>query len=55
MPDLTLLAKASDLRARAEEVLIRAATFRDADCQQELRKIAATYIKLAERLEQASK
>jgi hypothetical protein len=51
MPDPKLLAKASDLRAQAEEVLARAETFLDADCQQELRKIAETYVRLAERLE----
>jgi hypothetical protein len=51
MPDRQLLLQAADLRERAEEVLARAETFRDADCRQELRKIAETYVRLAERLE----
>jgi hypothetical protein len=52
MPDASFLLIASDLRARAEEVLARAETFNDADARQKLRKIAETYVKLAERLEQ---
>ena len=51
MPDFTLLAKASDLRARSEEVLARAKTFRNADARRKLRKIAEIYVELAERLE----
>jgi len=54
MPDPTLLAMARDLRARAEEVLVRAETFHNADSRQKLREIAETYVKMAERLERAS-
>jgi hypothetical protein len=52
MPDLRLLAMAKDLRARAEEMLVRPETFRNADARLKLRKIAETYVKLAERLEE---
>jgi hypothetical protein len=56
MPDhLRLLDMARNLRARAEEVLARAETFRNADARRELQKIAETYVELAERLERASK
>jgi hypothetical protein len=55
MPDAQLLAVASDLRTRAEEVLTRAETFNHADARQKLRKIAETYVKLAERLEQRAR
>jgi hypothetical protein len=54
MRDLTLLAMARDLRARAEEVLARAETFHDADARHKLHKLAFTYVKLAERVEKAS-
>jgi hypothetical protein len=55
MPDARFLLLASDLRARAEEVLTRAETFNHADARQKLRKIAETYVKLAERLEQRAR
>ena len=51
MADRQLLLQAKDLRANAEEVLARAETFRNADSRQKLRKIAETYVELAERLE----
>jgi hypothetical protein len=51
MSDPQLLLQARDLRARAEEVLDRAETLRNADARQKLQKIAETYVKLAERLE----
>jgi hypothetical protein len=51
MPDPQLLLMAMDLRARAEEVLARAETFHNADAQRKLRKIAADYESLADRLE----
>ena len=51
MPDTKLLLLARNLRARAEELLARAETFEDADARQKMRKIAATYVKLAQRLE----
>jgi len=50
MPDARFLLLARDLRARAEELFARAETFTDADVRQKLRKIAETYVKLAERL-----
>jgi hypothetical protein len=40
-----------DLRARAEEIFTRAETFHNPEARQRLRTIAATYEKLAERLE----
>ena len=52
MPDPELLLLAAKLRARAEEILTRAETFHDTDARQKLRRIAATYEKLAERIEQ---
>jgi hypothetical protein len=47
-----LLSLARDLRTRAEEISARAETFQNAAARQKLREIAATYVKLAERLEQ---
>jgi hypothetical protein len=47
MPDAEILSLVRDLRARAEEISARAATFNDADARQRLRTIAATYEKLA--------
>ena len=52
MPDAEILSLARNLRARADELSARAETFNDADVRQKLQKIAATYVKLAERLEQ---
>ena len=52
MPDGELLSLAMELRARGEEMLARAETFRDADVRQKMREIAAGYEKLAQRLEQ---
>ena len=51
MPDLKLLGLAGSLRARAEEVLAQAETMKDAGAQRKMRDIAASYVKLAERLE----
>jgi len=51
MPDAQLLLRAENLRARSEEVLARAKTFRNADARRKLRKIAEIYVELAERLE----
>jgi hypothetical protein len=53
MPDLNLLELARDARERAEEISTRADTFHDALARERMRRIAADYIKLAERLEQA--
>jgi hypothetical protein len=55
MPDQWLLSLAMDLRARAEEIAARAETFHDSDARQKLRRIAATYEKLAERLEERAR
>src|SRR5215470_14745420 len=52
MPYPDLLTLARDLRVRAEEISTRAETFHNADAKQKMREIAATYVKLAERLEQ---
>jgi hypothetical protein len=52
MPDQELLSLAIELRARAAEISARAETFHDANIRQNLREIAASYEKLAQRLEQ---
>ena len=52
MSDPKLLSLARDLRTRAEEISARAETFHDAHARQKIRKIAAIYVRLAERLEQ---
>jgi hypothetical protein len=52
VPDQELLSLAMESLARAEELLARAETFRDSDVRQKLRGIAASYEKLAQRLEQ---
>jgi hypothetical protein len=51
MPDQTLLSLAREARERAEEALTRAETFYDAEAREAMLRIAANYIKLAERLE----
>jgi hypothetical protein len=51
MPDPQLLLMAKDMRARAEELLARANTFNDAGAREGIRRIAAGYQKLADRLE----
>jgi hypothetical protein len=51
MPDAELLLFARNLRARAQEVLAQAEIMRDADARQTMREIAASYERLAERLE----
>jgi hypothetical protein len=52
MPDQKLLLLAAALRARAEEVLAQAETMKSADAQGKMRGVAATYEKLAQKLEQ---
>ena len=52
MPDLKLLGLARSLRARAEEVLAKAETMKDADAKQKMGDVAASYEKLAQQLEQ---
>jgi hypothetical protein len=49
-----LLSLVANLRARAEELLLRAETMRDADARLRIREIAAGYDKLAQRIEQRS-
>jgi hypothetical protein len=55
MPDAELPPLARSMRARAEEIRTRAETFHDADARLKLHKIAVTYVKLAERLEQRAR
>jgi hypothetical protein len=54
MVDVKLLSLASDLRARAEEILARAETMYDLDAEQTMRAIAACHEKLAQQVEQDS-
>ena len=51
MRDIELLLRAGNLRARAEEILVKAETFRDADAREMMREVAASYEKMAQRLE----
>jgi hypothetical protein len=52
MVDMELRSLASDLRARGEEILLRAMTMHDAYTRLKLREIAAQYERLAQRVEQ---
>src|SRR5258706_16469961 len=52
MPNLKLLARVCDLRARAEEILAKAESMTDADARGMMRAVAVSYEKLARRLEQ---
>lgn len=54
MPDAKLLLLARNLRARAEEVLAQAEIMENAEAQQTMRDIAASYEQLAQRLEEKS-
>ncbi len=54
MSDVKLLSLASDLRARAKEILARAETMYDVDAEQTMREAAACHEKLAQRVEQDS-
>jgi hypothetical protein len=51
MPDAQLLLLASNLRARAEEVLAKAETMSTADARSTMREVASRYEKLAQRVE----
>jgi hypothetical protein len=51
MPDAKLLLLARNLRARAQEVLAQAQIMENADAQQTMREISASYERLAQRLE----
>ncbi len=46
-----LLPLAGELRERAEKVLARAETFEDAEAREMMLKVAASYERLADRLE----
>ena len=52
MPNLMLLARVRDLRARAEQILVQAETMTDAKARDMMRTVAAGYEKLARRIEQ---
>jgi len=52
MMDMELRSLVSDLRARGEEILLRAMTMHDAYTRVKLREIAAQYERLARRVEQ---
>jgi hypothetical protein len=54
VPDRRLLLLARDARERAEEISVKVETFQDAYAKQKMREIAAAYVKLAERLEEAA-
>jgi hypothetical protein len=54
MPDQRLLLLAGECRERAEELSVKAETFKDADAKQKMLEIAVKYVKLAEQLEQAA-
>jgi len=52
MPEINkLLSLARNLRVRAEEVLAQAESMKDADARSKMREIAASYERLARRLE----
>jgi hypothetical protein len=51
MPDAKLLSLARNLRARAQEVLAQAEIMENAEAQQTMCEIAASYERLAQRLE----
>jgi hypothetical protein len=52
MPDMQLLLLATELRTRAEEILVRAANTVDLEVKETMRAVAADYQKLARRAEQ---
>jgi chaperonin cofactor prefoldin len=52
MPDQWLLSIVIELRERAEELSVRANSFHDEEARHKMRRIAETYEKLAQRLEQ---
>ena len=54
MRDAKLLSLARNLRARAQEVLAQAEIMENAEAQQTMREIAASYERLARRLEKES-
>jgi hypothetical protein len=54
MPDAKLLLLARNLRARAQEVLAQAELMEDTEAKQTMGEIAASYERLAKRLEELS-
>jgi hypothetical protein len=52
MPDTELLLFASELRTRAEEILVRAANTDDLEAQKTIPAVAADYQQLVQRAEQ---
>jgi hypothetical protein len=54
MPNQRLLSLAREARDHAEEVLIKAETFKDTDAKRSMREISAKYVEMAERLERAA-
>ena len=52
MPDENFLTLAAGLRARADELLLRSQTMHDAVAALKMREIAASYKRLAQRVEQ---
>jgi hypothetical protein len=54
MPDQRLLSLAREARDHAEEILVKAETFKDADAKQRMREIAFKYVEMAEQLERAA-
>jgi hypothetical protein len=53
-PDAKLRLLADRWRARAKEILLQAATMNDADARQKMLDVAASYEKLAQRVEPRS-
>jgi hypothetical protein len=54
MPDKRILSLAREARERAEEILVKAETFQEAEAKQRMREIAAKYEEMTERLERAA-
>jgi hypothetical protein len=53
-PDAKLRLLADRWRARAKEILLQAETMNDADARQKMLEVAASYERLAQRVEQRS-
>jgi hypothetical protein len=54
MPNQRFLALSQEARDRAEEILTKAESFKDAGAKQKMRDIAAQYQELAKRMEEAA-
>jgi hypothetical protein len=55
MADKRLLTLANECRYRADEIRVKARTFKDPDAKQRMRELAETYEELAQRLERAAR